>query len=505
MPESASWILDSRVVFLRKPGTDAPRPIRVGEMWRRVVAKRLVHAQRTVLQKLFLKHRQCGVGLPGGADALVHLRRSLEQAMAECDGEALALLDLDLRNAFPSLEWDAIEAAVSEHAPELGPWTRWCHGAPAHVQLPGGAWVECDRGAEQGDPLGPAYCGLTLLRCAEAARMAVEAAGGWVWDAWYMDDGQIVLPPAFAATYLHAFDRELEQAGGTRVAGCKLKSTARLLGPLEARRAVHASWSAGVVAATCKVLSADDDPAGRVLGVEIEGASLREQFSQGSQDTAAVCEALGGIGDPRAELALLRVSANVSRVTHLLRAAGPEIPHEALEDFDTRQRQALGAIVATPLSDVAWAQAQGGAKEGGLGLRSACELRYPAFIASRTETRSLAELLTRGLPESVRAPVLAHWDTSTAAAVVAWTAELAPATAALAKQHVEAAAAEAARTAAQLAGLLPGDWSGSNRGGQQSPADALLYTGPTTPSTQTHSKASRRSSHHLPPSRGSPA
>ena len=176
------------------------------------MAKRLVHAQRTLLQKLFLKHRQCGVGLPGGADALVHLQRNIEQTMAEGDGEALALLDLDLRNAFPSLEWDAIEAALAEHAPELGPWTRWCHSTPARVLLPSGAWVECDRGAEQGDPLGPVFCGLILLRCAGAARAAVEAAGGWVWDAWYMDDGQVLLPPSFVAAYLTAFGREFEQA-----------------------------------------------------------------------------------------------------------------------------------------------------------------------------------------------------------------------------------------------------------------------------------------------------
>ena len=39
LPTSAHWLTDSRVVFLRKPGTDQPRPIRVGELWRRVVAK----------------------------------------------------------------------------------------------------------------------------------------------------------------------------------------------------------------------------------------------------------------------------------------------------------------------------------------------------------------------------------------------------------------------------------------------------------------------------------
>ena len=60
LPESAAWLRDSRLVYLRKPGTDTPRPIRVGELWRRVVAKGLASASREHLQRLFLAHRQCG-------------------------------------------------------------------------------------------------------------------------------------------------------------------------------------------------------------------------------------------------------------------------------------------------------------------------------------------------------------------------------------------------------------------------------------------------------------
>ena len=94
-----------------------------------------------------------------------------------------------------------------------------------------GGWTSCDRGAEQGDPLGPAYCSLALLKCARAGRRAVEELGGWAWDCWYMDDGQVVLPPRFAKAYLHAFDAALESIGGTRVAGDKVKSEAKLIGP----------------------------------------------------------------------------------------------------------------------------------------------------------------------------------------------------------------------------------------------------------------------------------
>ena len=47
LPGAARWILDSRLVFLRKKRGAAPRPIRVGELWRRVVAKRMLDDSRS--------------------------------------------------------------------------------------------------------------------------------------------------------------------------------------------------------------------------------------------------------------------------------------------------------------------------------------------------------------------------------------------------------------------------------------------------------------------------
>ena len=46
LPDAARWVLSSRLVFLRKKTGRAPRPIRVGELWRRVIAKRLLDEHR---------------------------------------------------------------------------------------------------------------------------------------------------------------------------------------------------------------------------------------------------------------------------------------------------------------------------------------------------------------------------------------------------------------------------------------------------------------------------
>ena len=113
LPRSAACITDSRVAFLSKPGTETPRPIRVGELWRRIIAKHAVVDSSSHLQKLFLLHGQCGIAALGGADLLVHLRQCIEKAGANSP-EALVVLDLDLRNAFLSLERNSIAASVAE-------------------------------------------------------------------------------------------------------------------------------------------------------------------------------------------------------------------------------------------------------------------------------------------------------------------------------------------------------------------------------------------------------
>ncbi|CAK0882720.1 unnamed protein product, partial [Prorocentrum cordatum] len=84
-----------------------------------------------------------------------------------------------------------------------------------------------------------ACCGLVLLEYQAAGRLAVEAAGGWVWGGWYMGDGQVLLPMAHVAAYLKAFDAALAACGGTtRLApDSTLKSVARLVvGGAAARR-----------------------------------------------------------------------------------------------------------------------------------------------------------------------------------------------------------------------------------------------------------------------------
>jgi phosphoserine phosphatase len=64
----------------------------------------------------------------------------------------MAVVDVDWKNAFPSIEWDSIRDAVEELLPEVSAWTRWCHAAPWRVVLPSGGVLRVDRGQSKATP-----------------------------------------------------------------------------------------------------------------------------------------------------------------------------------------------------------------------------------------------------------------------------------------------------------------------------------------------------------------
>ena len=109
------WILGTRVVFIDKKGSPKPRPLRIGEFFRRLIAKRNLSMHQPRLAQRMLKARQFGVAIPGGAESLVHWRTTvIEEIQADSLHGVWALLDLDWQNCYPSLEWDSIEESVEK-------------------------------------------------------------------------------------------------------------------------------------------------------------------------------------------------------------------------------------------------------------------------------------------------------------------------------------------------------------------------------------------------------
>ena len=184
-------------MFLRKKSGATPRPIRIGELWRRVIAKRVLHDNRSDIQQACLSARQFGVAVSGGAERLVHFRTLIERHFSFAS-EEIAIIDVDFKSAFPSLEWDSIREAIDELLPGIASWTHWSHLFFTRVVLPSGEELRCDRGAEQGDPLGPIYYAFVLSMMMRRTRAALEHREVSLFDAWFLDDGQLAchLQPA---------------------------------------------------------------------------------------------------------------------------------------------------------------------------------------------------------------------------------------------------------------------------------------------------------------------
>ena len=363
-------------------------------------------------------------------------------------------------SAFPSLEWPAIRAAVGAQAGDISPWTEWCHQEAARISLPAGVWTTCDRGAEQGDPLGSLYCALVLSDCAAAAAAAVRAAGHWVADFWFADDGQVVLPPDAVELYLRTFDASLSAVGGTRIGtDGKVKSTVKLLGPLEGIAATPGEWCTAYVSSSCKIVQ--NGRGGLVLGVGITATEGRELWAAAATDAARARAALPLVDDPAAELSLLRMCMDGCRLTHLLRGLGPDLQEQDLADADHAIEESLSTLLRAPLDPCCLTQASVGARGGGLGLRSTLGQQLPAFLASRIESFPLARELGRALPENVRGPTFARWQEGLAAAESAWLDNLPVGIRGAAEQVLRQGEKDANLFIGRTLGLLPMDESQS--------------------------------------------
>ena len=146
----------SRLIPLRK-GVDGVRPIAVGEVWLRLVAKCAMAVGQAVGESL--APLQLGVGVPGGAQCVGH---AVAAGAKQHPGDVT--LQIDCKNAFNTISRTSMLAAVAEQAPALLPLATWTYQEASPLLIPG---VEHHRlwsrsGVRQGDPCGPLFFALTI-------------------------------------------------------------------------------------------------------------------------------------------------------------------------------------------------------------------------------------------------------------------------------------------------------------------------------------------------------
>ena len=408
LPRCWNWLLGSRLVFLHKRSGSKPRPVRVGEVLRRMIAKRSLHQQLPKIRQAMLDAHQYGVAIPGGAEILVHARDVIEETVRNDPAQGVwAAVDVDLVNCFPRLEWDEIDEAVAETLPEMAAWTAWCHEGPADIHLPSGRLHHAGRGAEQGDPHGSLQAGLVLARRVRRATAIVNSTR-WgregYFSFWFADDGQVFCRPIQLDGFLGALDDELAAAGATRGVMPDCKSVVRLVGHPDALRAFEGSaeadhWLTDRVRATCRIQEPNSDVL--VLGAALGSPAAREaQFIEKVGALTELHGALATLGDAPVEMVLGRKCADVSRVSYLMRLGGSSLSEHVVSQHDAEQQRFLGDVLGGGIHDLAFTQAAAGVRDGGLGFRSAAQMRLLAYLASRIEARPFVARIMRDMAES---------------------------------------------------------------------------------------------------------
>lgn len=82
--------------------------------------------------------------------------------------------------------------------------------------------MECDRGADQRDPLGPVQCAAVISMIMSRVHARLEEAETVLADAWYMDDGQLPCTPDDVDTILRTLDEESAKMGAKR-GSCEIR------------------------------------------------------------------------------------------------------------------------------------------------------------------------------------------------------------------------------------------------------------------------------------------
>lgn len=330
------------------------------------------------------KGKNFGVGCRGGVEAVAH---SLRSTLTEHRGSGMALLKIDFKNAFNSIERAAFVPEVVSRFPGLAAWTRWCYSAaPAliydHQHI---FWSE--NGVQQGDPLGPLYfcCGLQPF----VDKISLMCPP---YQKWYMDDGGIVVSPELLQS---VWDLLASQgpAVGLHLNPAKCEWT--WLDPLCSK----ASPLPGVPLTELDRIHMLGVP----LGSDVNVSAFVEDKLIGR--AKGVMEKLAGFEDTQSALFLLRLSFASVRAVHFMRTTPLASWPRQAEDFDNLVRATAEQILGCTFSLATYEQACLSPSVGGLGLRRVSVHADAAFAASWYESRRTCDekwVLPGPLPESYR-------------------------------------------------------------------------------------------------------
>ncbi|GJZ19199.1 putative reverse transcriptase domain-containing protein, partial [Tanacetum coccineum] len=309
----AEFVASAPLTPLLKPDNGI-RPIVVGAIWRRLASKVAMRGVRKEMSK-YLGDFQFGVGVPSGAEAVLHgANRFLNKFHS--DG-SLAMLTVDFSNAFNLVDRTTLLHEVRTRCPSISLWVDFF------------IWD---------------YCQL-------------------LFHAWYLDDGTIIGDTKEVAKAI-----DIIRAEGPRLGlELNIKKTEVFWPSCNGVKVKDGLFPRDIGRPTLGVKllgGAVSRDAGFISSLAVKRASRAVELMS----------LLPSLRDPQSELLLLRSCMGVAKLLFGLRTCQPMYIGEAVSIFDNGLRRAIEAIVVCGgpfFGDFQWRLASLTIRFGGLGLCSA--------------------------------------------------------------------------------------------------------------------------------------
>ena len=376
---SAVWIAGAPLYPLRKKDGGV-RPVAVGEVLRRLVAKCFCAKLKGRSEKLFVKVGQVGVGVKGGSEAAV---LAVREALQKGNGRKV-VLKVDLENAFNSINREKVLEAVRDAFPELEAWYRFCYADPSMLLCEGEVLpFGSAQGVQQGDPLGPLLFALGLVQGCHALKEGLQKDSLVV---WYLDDGVVVGEPNEIVRAWSIIQVEFSKLGlRLNVSKCEFFAPS------------------GQVPEGLEGVSVVQGSGFELLGAPVGDKAFSESYVV--ERVTKIGKALKNlclIDDPQIEMLLLRCCLGLPRFVFALRSVAPGDILEAARKFDELVSTVLKERFGIFLSEGQEAQARLPVCLGGLGLEKAEDIMESAFLGNVLATRQLVGNLVGDGSWSVR-------------------------------------------------------------------------------------------------------
>ncbi|GKA62082.1 putative reverse transcriptase domain-containing protein [Tanacetum coccineum] len=133
----------------------------------------------------YLSDFQFGVGVSGGAEAILH---SVNRVLSEYHNDgSLAMLTMDFSNAFNLVDRSALLYEVRVKCPLISLWVDFLYGQASRLYI-GDTHIWSATEEQQGDPLRPFLFALILHLLLHKIKDSYKL----LLHAWYLDDGTVI-------------------------------------------------------------------------------------------------------------------------------------------------------------------------------------------------------------------------------------------------------------------------------------------------------------------------